>query len=132
MQKNKTHQHLFIDDIIIFTKGELQSLQGVMNFMGKFSNMTKLVMNLNKLTLLLGSVPRLEADVLSISIGIKLEDLPIRYLGLPLCASRISSKECLQMIEKITERIKLWHLSLLSFTGHLELIRSVLTALCTC
>lgn len=108
-RRTKLTNRCFTDDVMIFTKGDLQSLQGVVNIMSKFTTMIGLEMNLNKSIMMLGNVQGLEAKMLSTDIGINLEVLPIKYLGLPLCAGRIGIKECLQLLEKITRRIRMWH-----------------------
>ncbi|KAK4381205.1 hypothetical protein Sango_2990600 [Sesamum angolense] len=50
----------------------------------------------------------------------------LRYLGLPLLASRLSISDCQALLLKIDSRIKGWDIILLSFAGRLQLIKSVL------
>ncbi|KAL0294868.1 UNVERIFIED_CONTAM: hypothetical protein Scaly_3114600 [Sesamum calycinum] len=55
--------------------------------------------------------------------------LPLRYLGLPLLASRLSLSDCQPLLLKIDSRIKGWDSIQLSFAGRLQLIKSVLMSL---
>ncbi|KAL0298203.1 UNVERIFIED_CONTAM: putative ribonuclease H protein, partial [Sesamum calycinum] len=55
--------------------------------------------------------------------------LPLRYLGLPLLASRLSISDCQPLLLKIDSRIKGWDSIQLSFAGRLQLIKSVLMSL---
>ncbi|KAL0292355.1 UNVERIFIED_CONTAM: hypothetical protein Sradi_6992700 [Sesamum radiatum] len=55
--------------------------------------------------------------------------LPLRYLGLPLLASRLSISDCQPILRKIEARIKGWEGVMLSFAGRVQLIKSVLSAL---
>ncbi|KAK4384138.1 hypothetical protein Sango_3088000 [Sesamum angolense] len=55
--------------------------------------------------------------------------LPLRYLGLPLLASRLSISDCKPLLLKIDSRIKGWESIQLSFAGRLQLIKSVLMSL---
>ncbi|KAJ8420029.1 hypothetical protein Cgig2_011568 [Carnegiea gigantea] len=52
--------------------------------------------------------------------------LPLRYLGIPITASRLSKMECRSLVEKITARIKSWSIRNLSYTGRAALIHAVL------
>lgn len=63
-------------------------------------------------------------------LGVQLSPLPVKYLGVPLCSSRIRSRDCAPLLEKINGRIKFWQARLLSFAGRLELIKSVISAFC--
>ncbi|KAL0445479.1 UNVERIFIED_CONTAM: hypothetical protein Slati_1675800 [Sesamum latifolium] len=56
---------------------------------------------------------------------------PLRYLGLPLLASRLTIADCKPLLQKIDERIKGWEGINLSFAGRVQLIQSVLMALNT-
>ncbi|KAL0302321.1 UNVERIFIED_CONTAM: putative ribonuclease H protein [Sesamum calycinum] len=55
--------------------------------------------------------------------------LPLRYLGLPLLASRLSISDCKPLLLKIDSRIKGWESIQLSFAGRIQLIKSVLMSL---
>ncbi|KAL0295750.1 UNVERIFIED_CONTAM: hypothetical protein Sangu_3186100 [Sesamum angustifolium] len=55
--------------------------------------------------------------------------LPLRYLGLPLLASRLSISDCHPLLLKVDSRIKGWDSIQLSFAGRLQLIKSVLMSL---
>ncbi|KAL0439844.1 UNVERIFIED_CONTAM: hypothetical protein Slati_2467400 [Sesamum latifolium] len=55
--------------------------------------------------------------------------LPLRYLGLPLLASRLSIAYCQPILQKIDGRIRGWDRIMLSFAGRVQLIKSVLSAL---
>ncbi|XP_062104130.1 uncharacterized protein LOC133815290 [Humulus lupulus] len=54
------------------------------------------------------------------------KEVPFKYLGIPVCAKRISSKECSILADKMTARIKAWSTRNLSFAGRAVLINSVL------
>ncbi|GAV58496.1 LOW QUALITY PROTEIN: hypothetical protein CFOL_v3_02029, partial [Cephalotus follicularis] len=52
--------------------------------------------------------------------------LPVRYLGLPLLASRLSHMDCKVLIDKLMSRTSSWMSNILSFGGRLQLLASVL------
>lgn len=61
-------------------------------------------------------------NILPIPEGI----LPVRYLWVPLISSKLSYNDCVQLKEKILQRIQSWSTKLLSFGGRTQLISSVL------
>ncbi|KAL0285030.1 UNVERIFIED_CONTAM: hypothetical protein Sangu_2797500 [Sesamum angustifolium] len=56
------------------------------------------------------------------------ERLPLRYLGLPLIASRLTMLDCQPLLQKIDARMRGWDGVGLSFAGRVQLIKSVLLA----
>ena len=61
--------------------------------------------------------------------GFQLGTLLIRYLGVPLISTKLSSKDCKYLLEKIAARIKSWTSKHLTYAGRLQLIGSVLFSL---
>uniref|UniRef100_A0A803Q327 Reverse transcriptase zinc-binding domain-containing protein n=1 Tax=Cannabis sativa TaxID=3483 RepID=A0A803Q327_CANSA len=55
--------------------------------------------------------------------------MPFTYLGVPICAKRISGNECIALAEKMTARIRTWSSRNLSFAARVVLINSVLMAI---
>jgi hypothetical protein len=55
--------------------------------------------------------------------------LPVRYLGVPLISSRLSSVDCGTLLDRITSRIDSWLSKNLSYVGKLQLLSSVLYSL---
>uniref|UniRef100_A0A803PXV7 Uncharacterized protein n=1 Tax=Cannabis sativa TaxID=3483 RepID=A0A803PXV7_CANSA len=47
------------------------------------------------------------------------KEMPFRYLGIPICSKRISSKECSILAEKMTTRIKTWSAQNLSYLQYM-------------
>ncbi|KAL0288050.1 UNVERIFIED_CONTAM: hypothetical protein Sradi_7109500 [Sesamum radiatum] len=74
---------------------------------------------------------RLQGSLLAI-LDFQEGHLPLRYLGLPLLASRLSISDCQPILRKIEARIKGWEGVMLSFAGRVQLIKSVLSALQVC
>ena len=61
--------------------------------------------------------------------GFSRSKLPFKYLGIPICAKRISAIDCKLLVEKMTARIKSWSTRNLSFAGRSILIQSVLLSI---
>ena len=61
--------------------------------------------------------------------GFAQENLPFKYLGVPISAGRISAAQCEVLIEKMTRKIRLWSSKNLSYTTRVQLLNSVLLSL---
>ncbi|GKG54195.1 hypothetical protein Tco_0557718, partial [Tanacetum coccineum] len=54
--------------------------------------------------------------------------LPVRYLGVPLLAKKLSVKDCKPLIDKVEERVSCWRNKTLSYAGRIQLLASVLSS----
>lgn len=73
-----------------------------------------------------------EAIIMAIEarIGFKRGKLPVRYLGMPLISTKLtSSSDCKALTDKITERIQSWTAKSLSYAGKVQYISSVLISM---
>lgn len=57
--------------------------------------------------------------------------LPIRYLGVSLSASRLTIQQFQPLMKKITSRASFWSFSFLSCAGRLQLIKAILASIQT-
>ncbi|XP_022765857.1 uncharacterized protein LOC111310679 [Durio zibethinus] len=95
----------FADDLLIFAKGTLDSL------------------NCEKSELYQAGVSREELARIQQASGFKIGTLPVRYLGVPLVFRRLTEKDCSPLVDKITARINSWATRHLSYAGRLQLKR---------
>ena len=124
---NITHV-CFADDLLLFSRGDLSSLQVLMEKFGNFSKASGLKMNPSKCELYFGGVTdNIKTEMLS-SLGFKEGLLPFKYLGVPLASRKLSTTQCQPLIDKMVSKIKHWSSRLLSYSGRVQLIKSVLFA----
>ncbi|KAL0295408.1 UNVERIFIED_CONTAM: putative ribonuclease H protein [Sesamum radiatum] len=91
--------------------------------------MSGLKVNPNKSSIILSKAVRSERQEILEVLGFQEGSLPIKYLGVPLTASRLTIADCQPLLDKVSSRISGWsHLSL-SFAGRVQVIKSVLSAL---
>ncbi|KAJ8424186.1 hypothetical protein Cgig2_033664 [Carnegiea gigantea] len=57
--------------------------------------------------------------------GLQDSNFPLRYLGVPITASRLTKVECRSLVEKITAKMKIWASRSLLNAGKVVLINSV-------
>lgn len=116
----------FIGDHLIFSRGDVESVQQVMDAFCKFSKSTRLSVNPSKCKTYLGNVKdHVRRDILQATSFLE-GILPFRYLGVPLTSRKLPVQHCLGLVENIVCRIKHWSSRLLSFAGRIQLIKSVL------
>lgn len=75
-----------------------------------------------------GVSPRLKAmllDELQMQEGVLL----VRYLGVPLISSRLSTVDCRVLLDRVSKRIDSWTSRNLSFAGWLQLLNSIVYGL---
>nr|GEU39800.1 hypothetical protein [Tanacetum cinerariifolium] len=55
--------------------------------------------------------------------------LPVKYLGVPLVSSRLISRDCKELIDKVQNRVNDWKNKSLLIAGRLQLIQSILSSI---
>ena len=59
-------------------------------------------------------------------LGYNMEELPFKYLGVPLSTKKMPVMQWYPLIEKIMARIKSWTSRKLSYAGRTQLVQTVL------
>lgn len=119
----------FANDLLLFTRRDLMSVQLAMQKFNEFSEATRLYVNPDKCRAYFGNVDLEVKNHILQATGFKEGPLPFRHLGIPLTSRKLSVNHCLVLVEKIVCRIKHWMSRLLSFAGRTQLIKSVLFAI---
>ena len=68
-----------------------------------------------------------EKEALLVLIQISIGSFPSKYLDLPLSHNYLKAKDCVPLIDKFGNYIEGWMGTMLSFSGRIEIINSVLT-----
>lgn len=122
----KTSSLFFVDDAILFSKGEEQSINLLLQGVRKFSAISGLKPNPEKCSCFFSNVPLQTIHSIISSTGFEWGDLPITYLGLPLISTSLSKADCQPLIMRIFSRLQHWANLFLSFAGRLQLLKSVI------
>lgn len=105
----------FADDILVFIDGTSESLNGIMEVLKEFAEISGLHINEAKSQIYVaGSNHTLmitEAEALGIGVG----NLPIRYLGMPLSTKSLTAHDYEPLIDKIRRKMLCWSNKSLSF-----------------
>ncbi|XP_022024386.1 uncharacterized protein LOC110924699 [Helianthus annuus] len=119
----------FADDLFLFARGDIRSVQCLLTSLSNFTNMSGLVPSIPKSTGFFCNVPsHVKNHILSIMPFVE-GSLPVKYLGVPLISSGLLYKDCKILVERLDQRISNWKNKLLSFAGRLQLVNSVLSSM---
>ena len=122
---NITHL-MFANDLILFSKAHVPTIHIIKEALEQFSHSADLEANLHKSQIFIGGCsPTLHNHCLLAS-GFQEGALPMKYLGVPITASRLTKLECSTLVEKITARVHIWATRNLSFAGRAMLINGVI------
>ncbi|VFQ99544.1 unnamed protein product [Cuscuta campestris] len=116
----------FAGDLIVACKADMDSIKMILSCLEHFKNVTGMEVNYNKPRMVLGGVSEEEAREFLRLARMSRGDLPFKYLGGPITASRITERDCEALVQKLTSRITVWATKHLSYAGRYKLINSVL------
>ncbi|GJU30445.1 RNA-directed DNA polymerase, eukaryota, reverse transcriptase zinc-binding domain protein [Tanacetum coccineum] len=106
---------------------EFSSVSGLK--LQEFSGVSGLKPSMEKSTVFYGNVKPNVVDAISGLMPFSVGELPVRYLGVPLLSTRLYSKHCSSLIDKVEKRLNNWKNKSLSFSGRLQLIKSVISSM---
>ena len=114
----------FADDLLIFSKGKLDSIIGIQRVMELFYTYSGLQLNSSKCELFSAGVNGARLLEIQQATGFKLGTLPIRYLRVLLITKRLTRYR-IPLVDKITAKINHWAARFLSYAGRFQLIQTV-------
>ncbi|XP_058726565.1 uncharacterized protein LOC131597923 [Vicia villosa] len=119
----------FADDILLFCRGDVTSVQRLLKTVQPFSEPTGLVVNPKKCKVFCGGMDRVDKEQMIGTTGFTKGQLPMRYLGVPITSKRLSINHYMPLIDKIMYRIAHLTSRLLSYSGRILLVKSVILAI---
>ncbi|XP_028090262.1 uncharacterized protein LOC114290524 [Camellia sinensis] len=125
-EKTKIVNLCFADDLMIFSKGDVNTVRMIMVGLEEFSSLSGLTPNPSKSNVFFsGCNKKLRDDILQIA-SFSEGTLPVKYLGVPLITTKLKASNCKQLVDRITKRISSWTNKLLSYAGRSQLIQTIL------
>lgn len=108
-------------------RADEDSIKLLFNTFKHFSEVSGLHANMKKSSLYILDVPPKFKKRIIVELNLSLGGLPLKYMGVPLSDSnrKLSLQQCLPIVEKMIARIKCWSSKLLSYSGRLQLVKSV-------
>ncbi|CAH1436139.1 unnamed protein product [Lactuca virosa] len=113
----------------VFSYGNGNSARVIRDALDEFKKVSGLKVSMEKSQIFFSCVkPNMRRIILGI-LPFDIGRFPFKYLGIPMCVTKLFDRDCKQLIEKIKMRIFNWKSKALSFAGRLQLINSVLTSI---
>ncbi|XP_069147459.1 uncharacterized protein [Solanum lycopersicum] len=116
----------FADDLLMFARGDLESVKAIQLCFSQFSQASGLQANLSKSSIYCGGVKKEVRNQIVQQLGYNMEELPFKYLGVPLSTKKMTMMQWYPLIEKIMARITSWTARKLSYAGRIQLVQTVL------
>ncbi|GJV25614.1 hypothetical protein Tco_1378309 [Tanacetum coccineum] len=119
----------FANDVFIFTHGDVESASVIKASLDEFKKVSGLFPSIPKSTAFFCNVlNHVKAAILNF-MPFAEGELPVNYLGVPLISSRLLNKDCKVLVEKARNRIGDWKNKSLSYSGRLQLCKSVISSM---
>ncbi|XP_026420198.1 uncharacterized protein LOC113316192 [Papaver somniferum] len=116
------------DDILIFCRGNLHSLQNLKDMLGMYQRASGQCLSYAKSKFYYGGGTGSRVIVISNYLGMERAFFPDKYLGIQLKPGIVRHIHVRQVVEKIMDKLAVWKGKLLSFQARLVLIRSVISS----
>ncbi|KAL9675416.1 hypothetical protein QQ045_003618 [Rhodiola kirilowii] len=122
---------MFADDVIIFSKANLESLVKIKEALRLIYCWSGLKVSDDKSAIFFGGCTNAEEIRLARAVSFQKDHLPFLYLGVSLDGSSLKGGVYNSIIDKMTGKIKSWSAKLLSYAGRLVIVKHVLNAICS-
>ncbi|XP_062119079.1 uncharacterized protein LOC133832801 [Humulus lupulus] len=119
----------FAGDLILFCKGTQSSVRVLKVALEEFSSATRLHVNPSKSHIYFGGVTAADRKTIAHEIQLTEGPFTLKYLGVPMRATKWKHEDCGIIIQKIKLRLHTWVSRHLSYAGRIQLIHSVLSGL---
>ncbi|XP_058775735.1 uncharacterized protein LOC131650011 [Vicia villosa] len=106
----------FADDVLMFCRGDVTSVDMMMKVLHTFADTTGLIVNPKKCKVFFGEVDLETRNKIKELNTYEEGLLPFRYLGVPLTIRKLNIKHYLPLIDTILAKVKHWSSRLLSMT----------------
>jgi hypothetical protein len=125
-KKDKISHLCFTDDLMIFSKRDVNSIRMIKNVLTEFQDLSGLYRNPNKSSIFLSGLLDAEKEQIIHILGFREGELPMKCLGVPLISSRLKAFYCKGLVDRLTTKVRHWTCRTLSYAGRVQLINSVL------
>ncbi|XP_074301151.1 uncharacterized protein LOC141632503 [Silene latifolia] len=119
----------FADDLLMFCRGDRQSICAILRDFATFSKASGLVMNREKSDIYFNGMCNEDRHYVMRVSGFREGNFPFRYLGIPISYKRMAIGDCSRLVERVVMRIRGWGARKLSYAGRLVLVQAVLSQL---
>lgn len=91
----------FVDDLLMFSSANEQSIAIIVKVLEQFQKLSSLTATTQRIPTFYAGVSQEVKRQISSMMHFKESELPIRYLGVPLIARKLSALDCKALLERI-------------------------------
>lgn len=91
----------FVDDLLIFCDGTVESVKCILEVLQDFQSRSGLAISLEKTSIFTAGLKPHETERVKEVTRLTSGTLPVRYLGVPLCTKKLSIAHCAPLLQKI-------------------------------
>ncbi|WVZ88110.1 hypothetical protein U9M48_034662 [Paspalum notatum var. saurae] len=125
----KFHCSLYADDVIIFFGASVLEAARVKRLLGTFGSASDFMVNLNKSSLsMIAADEQITTEIAGV-LECKVAEFPFTYLGLPLSSKALPKASLHGMVDSVAKKLPTCHWPLMTRSGRLVWIKSVLMAM---
>lgn len=128
---SKLINRCFADDLMIFSKGDLTSVNHILTALTEFQALSGLSPSPGKSSIYFSGVNTSSRLAILNVLGFKEGILPVRYLGVPLISTKLKASDCQRLVGSITAKTKYWTNRDLTYSGRVQLIKNILFSMQT-
>ncbi|CAH9103265.1 unnamed protein product [Cuscuta europaea] len=108
---------IFVDDLMLFSMGDLVSIQTILKFLKDFRMTSGLSINVAKSNIFLAGVTGLDKETILGLVGYLVGQFPVKYLSISLARMRVSIAQYSPLLEKIEKFTNKWKTKCISYAG---------------
>ena len=120
---------LYADDLVLFVLPQQRDLEVIRGVLSIFGLASGLFSNLDKSVATPLNCTDAQIQLLRDFLPCRVEDLPCRYLGVPLSVRKLTRSQEQPIIDKVAARIPGWKGQMLNVTGRTALVKATLSAI---
>ncbi|GJU58679.1 hypothetical protein Tco_1236445 [Tanacetum coccineum] len=118
-----------VHDLFIFNHVDVESASIIKASLNEFKKVSGLIPSIPKSTTFFCNVLNHVKEAILNFMPFPEGEFPVNYLGVPLVSSRLLNKDCKVLVEKARNRIGDWKNKSLSYSGRLQLCKSVISSM---
>jgi len=116
----------YADDTILILKADLTEVQHLKTLLDIFAESTGLKVNYHKSSIIPINVQDGDVNALATALGCQVASMPFTYLGLPMGTTKPRMEDLTPLMDRVERKLSAFS-SYLSYSGHLQMINSVLS-----
>jgi hypothetical protein len=119
---------LYADDVVLFLRPVQNNINLTMRILQLFGQAAGLKTNIQKSSVVPIQCESSDLGVIQEQLPCRMEQFPIKYLGLPLSTTRLTRAQLQPIIDKLSDLLPGWRTDLMTRAGRVVHVQFIITA----